>query len=387
MDQWSGDTWTLKAQSAVMPVQRQAASSDPHRDQGGDADSCWYSETFIKEYDGIKVYHHQGRYRHTTSQVHAWAMYEYRMIINSECWNIIMDEDMNNPPASFPGSNSKSLTHDFCHLDSQNSDDVYTNYSFTEMGGRQIWPFYVTESFQQDLWIWVSPRRFAIVSQHPTNEKLNHFYSNKMHEHHILANRTICWVYAEYEVEGGRKKDRFIALSDDARRGNASHETFYTGFEGKYGPKYPVPPVGVNQAKRKHVEPPVAKGVQRSDPTGMYTAQDMQVLDSVFKDSADRHEQTQRRLDSSGPHAEWCIGQVPALGSDTESAANSSNQLAYARKLVSIIAEVSVQFAQVVENLEQLQAQAEGANATLLTPGQPALAKEQSDSTGAGNNQ
>ena len=59
-----------------------------------------------------------------------------------------------------------------------------------EMGGRRIWPFHVSEYFQEHLWIWVSPRRFAIISSHPTNEKLNHFYSNKMHEHHILALRT-----------------------------------------------------------------------------------------------------------------------------------------------------------------------------------------------------
>ena len=55
---------------------------------------------------------------------------EYRMVINAECWNIVIDEDMNNLPGSFPGSSSKLLTHDFCHLDSQNSDDVYTNQKF-----------------------------------------------------------------------------------------------------------------------------------------------------------------------------------------------------------------------------------------------------------------
>ena len=121
-----------------------------------------------------------------------------------------MDEDMNNVPGSFPGSNSNKLTHDFCHLDSKYSDDVYTNFNFVEMGGSTIWLFYATESFQEHLWIWVSPRRF-----HPHNEKLNHFYSNKMHEHHILALRTPCWSFNELETDSGKMKDRVIALSED----------------------------------------------------------------------------------------------------------------------------------------------------------------------------
>ena len=73
------------------------------------------------------------------------------MVINSECWNIIIDENMKEAPSSFPGSSSVKLTHDFCHVDSDNSDDVYTNFSFVEMGGRTIWPFYTTESFQEDM--------------------------------------------------------------------------------------------------------------------------------------------------------------------------------------------------------------------------------------------
>ena len=226
----------------------------------------WLKESFVQEYDSIKVYHHQGSYQHIGPQIYSWAFYEYRIVINSECWNIIIDENMKEVPSSFlvfccllrcfrwrnaslaggfagrrflfgcgfrlllqsicrlqgpfvlvqcifcllsckdraisatsatleekkegipssfPGSSSVKLTHDFCHTDSDSSDDVYTSFSFVEMGGRTIWPFYTNESFQEDLWIWVSPRRFAIISNHPNNEKLNHFYSNKMHEHHI----------------------------------------------------------------------------------------------------------------------------------------------------------------------------------------------------------
>ena len=72
------------------------------------------------------MYHHQGRYQHLGPQIYSWAFYEYRMVINSECWNIIIDENMKEVPSSFPGSSSVKLTHDFCHVDSDNSDDVYT---------------------------------------------------------------------------------------------------------------------------------------------------------------------------------------------------------------------------------------------------------------------
>ena len=95
---------------------------------------CGYKETFVQEYDGIKVYHHQGSYQHIGPQVYTWAFYEYRMVINSECWNIIIDENMKEPPGSFPGSSSIKLTHDFCHIDSESSDDEYTSFSFVEDG-------------------------------------------------------------------------------------------------------------------------------------------------------------------------------------------------------------------------------------------------------------
>ena len=43
------------------------------------------------------------------------------MKIIGECWNIVVDEDMNNVPTSYPGSSSTKPTHDFCHLDSKAS--------------------------------------------------------------------------------------------------------------------------------------------------------------------------------------------------------------------------------------------------------------------------
>ena len=124
------------------------------------------------------------------------------MCINGECWNIIINDDMKSPPDwAYPGSSSAKLSHDFCHIDTEASDDVYTNFWFVEMGGRQIWPFYATESFQEDLWIWVSPRRFAVITNHQHNEKLNHFYVDRTHDHNILANRTPCWHFTELTMQ------------------------------------------------------------------------------------------------------------------------------------------------------------------------------------------
>ena len=44
-----------------------------------------------------------------------------------------MDENMNNVPANIPGSKATGLTHDFCHLDSKNGDEVYRNFCFEEV--------------------------------------------------------------------------------------------------------------------------------------------------------------------------------------------------------------------------------------------------------------
>ena len=206
MTQWIGDKWRLKAGPQLGQVNSNESAEGTTTEKNPEPRRCGYTESFIQEYDGIKVYHHQGSYQHIGPQIYSWAFYEYRMVINSECWNIIIDENMKEVPSSFPGSNSAKLTHDFCHVDSESSDDVYTSFSFVEMGGRTIWPFYTTESFQEDLWIWVSPRRFAIISQHPNNEKLNRFYSNKMHEHHILANRAKCWNTYIVDTDGSKKK-------------------------------------------------------------------------------------------------------------------------------------------------------------------------------------
>ena len=83
----------------------------------------------------------------------------------------------------------------------------------------------------------------------------------------------------------------------------------------------------------------------------------------MFKDPVGHPDQPNMGPERSGRAAEWSIGQVPALGSDTDGINRSSDQLIYARKLLGVIAEVSIQFVQVVENLEQIYAQADESNA------------------------
>ena len=367
MTQWIGDNWRLKAgpqrgpTSSTDPAEATTAEGDPEPQR------CGYQESFVREYDGIKVYYHQGSYQHIGPQIYYWAFYEYRMIINSECWNIIIDENMKEVPSSFPGSSSAKLTHDFCHVDSEYCDDVYTSFSFVEMGGRTIWPFYTSESFQEDLWIWVSPRRFAIISQHPSNEKLNHFYSNKMHEHHILANRAKCWTTYAVGTDGSKKKDCRIALSDDTRICWADQETFTTGFEDKYDMRQMAHKGAMTYGKRKHPGP-TGKGSAKSfDATGTYSARDMQALNATFANPDHTATLPTEQAKGKAGASQWTCGQVPPLAPMAEGGDRKDPQLAYAKTLLTVFQEAVNQLAVVVQNLEQIQTESGDVSGTSPT--------------------
>ena len=355
MTQWVGDKWRLKAGPQLGQMNKDGPTEATTTGNNPEPLHCGYKETFVQEYDGIKVYYHQGSYQHIGPQVYTWAFYEYRMVINSECWNIIIDENMKEPPGSFPGSSSVKLTHDFCHIDSESSDDEYTSFSFVEMGGRVIWPFYTTESFQEDLWIWVSPRRFAIISNHPNNEKLNHFYSNKMHEHHILANRTKCWHTYAVGSEGSKKKDCLIALNEDTRIDWADQETFTTGFEDKYDMR-PTAQKGVmSYGKRKHPGPMGQGGARPFDATGTYSARDMQTLNATFANPEKEVSSSSEKAKGTAIAVQWTCGQVPPLAPKADGGDRKEPQIAYARTLLTVFQEAVNQMATVVENLEQIQ--------------------------------
>ena len=75
-----------------------------------------------------------------------------------------------------------------------------------------------------------------------------------MHEHHILANRTICWSVDTVENDKGKVTERTIAPSEDTRLRSASHETFVTGFEDKYFASPGGRKEDGSYGKRKHSE-------------------------------------------------------------------------------------------------------------------------------------
>ena len=75
-----------------------------------------------------------------------------------------------------------------------------------------------------------------------------------------------------------QKKDRIIALNDDTRNCWASHETFATGFEGKYGMGQIGRREEVPHGKRKYSDPAGQVSAKPFDATGTYSARDMQAL-------------------------------------------------------------------------------------------------------------
>ena len=311
-------------------------------------------ETAVTEYDGIQVFLQEGSYEHN-QKIHKWSFYEYRMWINNECWNIIMNVDLQNPPDwTYAGSNSVKLTYDFCHFNTDASDEVYTNFSFVEMGNRTIWPFYAGDDYQEDLWIWVSPRRFVVITNHKHNEKLNHFYVDRMHENNVLANRTICWRITEHVGPTGKVVDKQIALSRDTRCATADHENFLTGCEHKPAIKWRSrsdQPYG----KRKFSDSPGLSHVLQVDQIRTYSASDLQKLNAVFAAQSSVKPSTAESSQTADTTGQWCHGQVPLLGPATEGRARASKQLEYARTLLAVTAKATAQMEEVVRNLEQIE--------------------------------
>ena len=180
-----------------------------------------------------------------------------------------------------------------------------------------------------------------------------------MHEHHILANRAICWSFNDVETDAGKKKDRIIALSDDTRRCWASHETFATGFEYKYGVRQSRRKEEVPHGKRKYTDPAVQVSAKPLDATGPYTARDMQALNETFATPAGKAFLSPEQTKGVAVNTQWKCGQVPPLGPAQEGETRKDTQLAYARTLLTVFNEAASQLAVVVDNLEQLHAENE----------------------------
>ena len=343
------------------PARRQVTESSagvtPTVDDDGESQLFEYRETDVTEYDGVQVYLQEGSYEHN-QKIHRWSFYEYKMWINNECWNIIMNVDLRNPPDwTYAGSNSAKLSHDFCHINTDFSDEVYTNFCFVEMGGRTIWPFYSGDDYQEDLWIWVSPRRFAIITNHKHNEKLNHFYVDRMHEHNVLANRTSCWRTTEHVNNSGKVIDKQIALSRDTRCATAEHENFLTGCEHKAAIKWRSRRDDQLHGKRKFSDSPGPSRVLQVDQIGTYSASDLQKLNAVFAEHASVKPSTPETSQAANTAAMWRHGEVPPLGPVTDGRARAAKQLEYARTLLAVTVKATAQMEEVVRNLEQIEAE------------------------------
>ena len=76
MTQWVGDKWSLKAGPQRGQTNKDEPTEATITENNPEPFRCGYKETFVQEYDGIKVYHHQGSYQHIGPQVYTWAFYE-----------------------------------------------------------------------------------------------------------------------------------------------------------------------------------------------------------------------------------------------------------------------------------------------------------------------
>ena len=356
MAHWIGDKVTLKAGPLTGHDQGGPAVDNNDTEAHSEHHRPEYKESYITEYDDIQVYRQQGCYEHT-KQLHAWSFYEYRMCINGECRNIIINDDMKSPPDwAYPGSSSAKLSHDFCHIDTEASDDILHKLLFCGNGRTTDMAISMPRSPSRKIYgSGLAPEDSLVITNHQHNEKLNHFYVDRMHEHNILANRTPCWHFTELTNSSGKVTDRTIALNKESRCSSAAHETFKTGFEHKSAMK-PMPRREENlHGKRKYSDPSGQTSTQQFDPSGNYSARDLQKLNATFADQSETKSAATVPTHTTSKVTMWRHGEVPPLGPAAEGRARAAKQLAYARTLLTAVMEAATQMEEVVSNLVQIE--------------------------------
>ena len=189
-----------------------------------------------------------------------------------------------------------------------------------------------------------------------------------MHDHNILANRTPCWYFTDLTNSSGRVKDKAIALNQESRCSSAAHETFKTGFEHKVAMKPQLRREEHLHGKRKYSDPSGQTGTQQFDPSGNYSARDMQKLNATFADQSVSKSATPVPTHTTSKVTMWRHGEVPPLGPAAEGRARAAKQLAYARTLLAAVMEAATQMEEVVSNLVQIEN--EQASAKEEEPGQ-----------------
>lgn len=151
---------------------------------------------------------------------------------NGLWWNTEPMEHM--LPSS--GYSSHKLHHDFVCLDVENCKAESRRFTFFD--NRGVAPFGPRDRINSPFSIWVSPRRFAILTFGEDSKRKQgtlRFYCCLTHDYNILANRTTCWRVKENKTtyDYAPQFERWISLNDAERVGYAMNEDPCTGYEGK----------------------------------------------------------------------------------------------------------------------------------------------------------
>ena len=151
--------------------------------------------------------------------------------------------------------------------------------------------------------------------------------------------------------------DKQIALSSETRCGTADHENFQTGCEHKVAIKWRSRKDEQLHGKRKFSDPTGQISVRPVDPTGSYSARDLQKLNAAFAEHASVKSSTSGPSHTTSKATMWRHGEVPPLGPITDGRARVTKQLEYACTLLAVAVKATAQMEEVVSNLEQIEAE------------------------------
>ena len=94
---------------------------------------------------------------------------------------------------------------------------------------------------------------------------------------------------------------------------------------------------------------------QQFDPSGNYSARDLQKLNATFADQSESKSAATVPTHTTSKVTMWRHGEVPPLGPAAEGRARAAKQLAYARTLLTAVMEAATQMEEVMSNLVQIE--------------------------------
>ena len=107
--------------------------------------------------------------------------------------------------------------------------------------------------------------------------------------------------------------------------------------------------------KRKYSDPSGQTSTQQFDPSGNYSARDLQKLNATFADQSETQSAATVPIQTTSKVTMWRHGEVPPLGPAAEGRARAAKQLAYARTLLTAVMEAATHMEEVVSNLVQIE--------------------------------